>query len=108
MIDLLLTHPNAIQAGFGNTIFYYGVEPNGLSQLPDKSEFTLVYSPSQEYGWEAVQYRVLHPDKTYFVVNRRDLSVEEMHHFEHLLETLRFKRPNDDQSNQQITFSLSP
>jgi hypothetical protein len=85
MIDLTHTRPTAIKAGFGNTIFYYGVEPNGLSELPTRSEFTLVYSPSQEYGWEAVLYRVLHSDKTYFVVNRRDLQTYEIEHFEQLL-----------------------
>lgn len=85
MIDFMQTRPTAIKAGFGNTIFYYGVEPHGLSKLPTRSEFTLVYSPSQEYGWEAVLYRVLHTDKTYFVVDRRALDNHEIEHFEQLL-----------------------
>lgn len=102
MIDFMLTQPTAIKAGFGNIIFYYGVKPNGLSRLAAQSEFTLIYSPSQDYGWEAVHYRVLHPDKSYFVVDRRDLTIVEIQHFERLLK----ERPSEqtaETNNQEST-----
>jgi hypothetical protein len=103
MIDIILTQPTAIKAGFGNVIFYYGVKPDGLSKLPAQSEFTLVYSPSQDYGWEAVHYRVLHTDKTYFVVDRRDLIIDEIQHFQRLLENLPLEQSNADLSDQENT-----
>ena len=100
MIDFLLVPPDAIKSGFGNTIFYYGVQPHGLSTLPASSEFTLVYSPSQDVGWEVVHYRVLQIDKTYFVVYRRDLSSPEIQHFEKLLRSAP-QSPSDGPFNNQ-------
>ncbi len=109
MIDLMLTQPTAIKAGFGNTIFYYGVKPNELSKLPTQSEFTLVYSPAQDYGWEAVYYRVLHTDKSYFVVDRRDLMIDEIQHFEMLLENLPVEQSDADLGDQaNSVFAASP
>lgn len=103
MIDFTFTQPTAIKAGFGNIIFYYGVKPDGLSKLPAQSEFMLVYSPSQDYGWEVVHYRVLHPDKSYFVVDRRDLTIGEIQHFERLLENRPLEQPHTDLNNQEST-----
>src|SRR5690349_1966627 len=103
MIDFLLTQPTAIKAGFGNIIFYYGVKPDGLSKLPAQSEFTLVYSPSQDYGWEAVHYRVLHRDKSYFVVDRRDLMINEIQHFQQLLQNQPLEQSDTDLSDQENT-----
>ena len=108
MIDFTRTRPTAIKAGFGNTIFYYGVEPNGLSKLPTRSEFTLVYSPSQDYGWEAVLYRVLHSDKTYFVVDRRDLQSHEIEHFEHLLREMSQNMAGRNFNDQMSMLAIAP
>jgi len=107
MIDFLSTQPTAIKAGFGNTIFYYGVKPDGLSKLPTQSEFTLVYSPSQDCGWEAVHYRVLHTDKSYFVVDRRDLINNEIQHFERLLEEWPRDQTSDTNYQDSTAYTTS-
>lgn len=71
-----------------STIFYFGAAPNDLHTLPAEAEFTMVYSPVNENGWESVRYSVIPDHKGYAVLERRLLRGDEIHHFEHLLQSL--------------------
>ena len=85
MDDLLNAQPDGILAEWGHTIFYFGVKPTAVLQLETGSEFILVYSPTPDFGWQAVQYRVIHQNLAYCVINRRDLAPREIEHFKALL-----------------------
>lgn len=84
MSSLLVTPASGIQRTAGFTIFYYGVAPDELHKLPAGHEFTCVYSPNTAHGWRAVRFRVS-GQGGYEAAATRDLTPEEINHFEGLL-----------------------
>jgi hypothetical protein len=80
--------PDAIRFTTLFTIFYFGAEPNELSNLPVGIDFTTVYSPSHNHGWRMIRFRVVGPRRGNFQqIETRFLDQEETAYFESLLET---------------------
>ncbi|MCA0455513.1 MAG: hypothetical protein LCI00_16180 [Chloroflexi bacterium] len=77
--------PNSIVKEHGVTVFYCGVKPQAMHRLPANSEFTLIFSPSDVQGWEAVRYRIPGDKKGYYVVDRHSLLPDEITYFETFL-----------------------
>src|SRR4051794_36178338 len=80
LIDAL---PTAVQHHEGSTNFYYGVHPHKIQHLPAKAEFFVIYSPKNDDGWQFVKYRMFGNESGMAVIERRDLSPEEIAYFEH-------------------------
>ncbi len=89
MTTLIESQPTDIVQRDGSVIFYYGVRANSINQLPGKTEFEVVYSPKDGYGWEAVVYRLFEQRNGMTVVSRRNLEPGEISHFERLLVKLK-------------------
>lgn len=73
----------------GAVIFYFGVRAVAINQLPGKTEFEVVYSPKDGYGWEHVVYRLFDQRNGMTVLNRRSLTPDETTYFEHVLAKLK-------------------
>ena len=82
MRGLMDALPTAIQHHDGSTNFYYGVQPHKIQYLPDQAEFVVVYSPKDGDNWQFVKYRMFGNESGMAVVERRDLSPEEIQYFE--------------------------
>ena len=59
-----------------------------VQNLTANAEFTLVYSPRDNKGWEATSYRVLADKKGYIVVENRLLKAAEIPHFKKMMTRL--------------------
>lgn len=99
MTMLVDRQPTDIVHRDGSVIFYYGVRASSINQLPGKTEFEVVYSPKEGYGWEAVVYRLFEQRNGMAVVSRRSLEPNEIAHFERLL----VKMKTDTGSSPVIT-----
>ena len=66
-------------------IFYFGVRAATINQLPGKTEFEVVYSPKDGYGWEHVVYRLFDQRNGMTVLSRRSLTSDETAYFERAL-----------------------
>lgn len=84
LVDVL---PQSIQRLAGAAIFYYGADVGRLHLLPADAEFTMVYSPTDDTGWQSVRYSVFDNQKGYGVLERRTLDTDEVDYFEALLKT---------------------
>ena len=84
LMDVL---PTAVQHHEGSTNFYFGVHPHKIQFLPEQAEFSVVYSPKDGDGWQLVRYRMFGNDSGMAVTLRRDLTTEEIAHFEALAKT---------------------
>ena len=82
LIDAL---PTAVQHHEGSTNFYYGVHPHKIQFLPAHAEFSVVYSPKDGDNWQLVKYRMFANDSGMAVTLRRDLTLDEISHFEILI-----------------------
>lgn len=85
MSTLVDSQPTDIAHHDGSVIFYFGVRASLINQLPGKSEFQVVYSPKDGYGWEHVVYRLFDERNGMTVVSRRSLEQDETTYFEDLL-----------------------
>jgi hypothetical protein len=72
----------AVQHHEGSTNFYFGVHPYKIQYLPAQAEFSVVYSPKNGDGWQFVKYKMFPEGSGIAVVERRDLTPEEIAHFE--------------------------
>ena len=84
MNGLIDAPPTAVQHHEGSTNFYYGVHPYKIQSLPAQAEFSVVYSPKDGDGWQFVSYKMFGNDSGMAVTLRRDLTPEEIAHFEAL------------------------
>ena len=87
MNGLIDAPPTAVQHHEGSTNFYYGVHPYKIQSLPAQAEFSVVYSPKDGDGWQFVSYKMFGNDSGMAVTLRRDLTPEEIAHFEALAKT---------------------
>lgn len=87
MDNFLDAQPDGILKESDRTIFYFGVKPPAIVELETGSEFILVYSPTPDNDWQAVQYRIIHKNLAYCVLNRRDLSPPEIEYFKGMLKS---------------------
>ena len=82
------TLANVTLSDKGSVIFYYGTYSFMLQNLPAYAEFTLVYSPRDNNGWEATSYRVLADKTGYIVVENRLLTAAEIGYFKKMMTRL--------------------
>jgi len=85
MTKLTDLRPRFIRRFADYNIFYLQADPNCLHNLPADAEFTMVYSPQEDEGWQAVQYQVIDVGRGYTVLERRALETDEIRYFEQLL-----------------------
>lgn len=84
MSNLTELSPTDIIRNTGSTTFYFGVWASSINDLPSDSEFSVVYSPRENWGWEFVRYRVFQDKNGLIVIERRELEDDEIAYFEHL------------------------
>ena len=82
------TLTNVTLSDSGSVFFYSGTYSFLLQKLTANAEFTLVYSPRDNNGWEATSYRVLADKKGYIVVENRLLKAVEIPHFKKMMTRL--------------------
>jgi hypothetical protein len=82
MYGLIDVPPTAIQHHDGSTNFYYGVQPHRIQYLPEQAEFSVVYSPKDGDGWQFVKYRMFENSSGMAVIERRNLTADEIAYFE--------------------------
>ncbi len=85
MRNLTELYPTDIIRNAGSTTLYYGVMASLINDLPSNSEFNVVYSPRDCWGWEFVCYRVFQEKNGLIVLERRVLEPDEIAYFEHLV-----------------------
>jgi hypothetical protein len=93
MNTLINLQPTRIIQRDDAAIFYYGVEPTNISTLPGNSSFGVVYSPTEQWGWEYVRYQVFSSGNGVFISERRILQEDEIAYFKTLIDAL--KRDSD-------------
>lgn len=84
MSGLIDVPPTAVQHHDGSMNFYYGVQPHKIQYLPEKAEFSVVYSPKNGDDWQFVTYRMFENGSGMAVIERRDLEPDEVAYFEEL------------------------
>ena len=84
MTGLIDVSPTAVQHHEGSTNFYYGVQPHKIQYLPERAEFSVVYSPKNGDNWQFVKYRMFGNESGMAVIERRDLQANEIAYFEDL------------------------
>ena len=84
MSNLIDVQPTDISRQFDSFIFYYGVKKHLIYQLEPNAEFSVVYSPVEQQGWEVVRYQVLEELNGVIVLERRSLDTDEIAYFERL------------------------
>jgi len=89
MNTLINFEPTCIIQRGEATIFYYGVEPSKISVLPGNSIFSVVYSPTEGWGWEFVRYQVFATGNGVFISERRVLELEEIAYLQTLIAALK-------------------
>ncbi len=87
MNGLIDVPPTAVQHHEGSTNFYYGVQPHRIQFLPENAEFEVVYSPKNGDDWQYVKYRMFGNENGMAVVERRELTPEEIVYFEKVRKT---------------------
>ena len=85
MYGLIDVSPTAVQHHDGSTNFYYGVQPHQIQYLPEHAEFSVVYSPKDGDGWQFVKYRMFGNGSGMAVIERRNLTADEIVYFEEQL-----------------------
>ena len=94
MTSLINVEPTGIVQRADAFIFYYGVKPGLINQLKGKAEFTTVYSPTVEQGWEYVHYQIFEKQNGLVVLERRALNADEIAYFERLISRLKVDPDN--------------
>lgn len=87
MSSLLDIEPTDIKHTADFTLFYFGVREQQINSLAGNSEFKVIYSPTEHYGWEYVHYRMFQDQNGMAVLERRSLEPAEQAHFERLMAT---------------------
>ena len=89
MDTLIGTQPTSISRQVDLYVFYYGVKAGHIHQLPANTQFSVVYSPKDQWGWEFVCYQIFQELNGLVVLERRVLNADEIAYFELLISTLK-------------------